>query len=345
MAGGQDDNATLLIHDCLNRGAVTSVSTAYSESSPTFKSDDVGGIAGLIQLSVTIEDCVTCGSLQSGTSGGVTAVNGAHVGGIVGVAYNGPGTGSTPSITTKIHNNYSAVAFVSGLGDVHRVLGSFNPQIPPDVVPGILELYDNYAYGGMRVTGNNKLYQTITGLDASDDPIYTDVTPYSYDYNHFITPPQSGGVYTNAIIGKDAPDYGLNRYDGSNLIRLGDCSDYWTITDFKTHVRYVGCGHALRVGQFRVCMASEDGCTLLGDATNDAVGDFDFKPILITAPGEYCVKLMMSSNAKGRCSWMWFDPFAEFAKITATLGDDGKLHTKLSYPNGKGEFVNIWLGL
>lgn len=294
--------------------------------------------------SITIEDCVTCGSLRSGASEGVKAVNGSHVGGIVGIVQHFPDPAITTSVTTKIHNNYSAVAFVSGVGDVHRVLGSFESQLPPDVT-GTLELYDNYAYGGMRVTGNNKLYQTITGLDASDDPIYTDVTPYSYDRNHFITPSQSGGVYTNAIIGKDAPDYGLNRYDGSNLIRLGECSDYWTITDFKTHVRYVGCGHALRVGQFRVCMASEDGCTLLGDATNDAVGDFDFKPILITAPGTYCVKLMMSGNAKGRCSWMWFDPFAEFAKITATLGDDGKLHTKLTYPNGKGEFVNIWLGL
>ncbi|GHU72703.1 hypothetical protein AGMMS49992_09230 [Clostridia bacterium] len=42
---------------------------------------------------------------------------------------------------------------------------------------------------------------------------------------------------------------------------------------------------------------------------------------------------------------MRYDPFPEFVNITATLGDDGKLSTKLSYPNGRGEFVNMWMGL
>ncbi|GHU77320.1 hypothetical protein AGMMS49992_24820 [Clostridia bacterium] len=296
IAIGFDDNTPVLIHDNLNRGTVTSVPSPLAASSPELMSSDVGGIAGQVYSSVTIEDCVTCGSVRSGSSEGVTATDGSHVGGIVGSVQYILNIGLDPlSGTTKIHNNYSAVAFVSGVGEVHRVLGAFKPQL----IAGddaTLELYDNYAYGGMRITGNNKLYQTITGLDINDDPIYTDVTPYSYDYNHFITPPQSGGVYDNAIIPKKAPDYGLNRYDGSNLIRLGDCSDYWGITDIKTHVRFVGCGHPLRAGMFGVWLCSQDDCTYYGDATNDAKGDFDIKPILITAPGTYCLKIMMAGS-------------------------------------------------
>ncbi|GHU72344.1 hypothetical protein FACS1894184_20040 [Clostridia bacterium] len=337
-AAGQDDTVPLLIHDCLNRGAVT---TAYFESSPTFRPDDVGGIVGQVNNSVTIRDCVTCGSLRPGTSGGVSAVNGSQVGGIVGNVYCWQDRSSTASVTTKIHNNYSAVAFVSGVGAVHRILGAFNAAVPPDI-GGALELYDNYAYGGMRVTGNNQQYIGQIGVDSNDAPIYGDITAYSYDYDHFITPLQSGGVYSDSIIPKDAPDYGLNRYDGSNLIRLGECSDYWGITATKTRVKYCGCGRVMKAGMFKVCICSSDG-TFLGDVTNDINGDFDISPILVTHPGTYCARISMAGNSE--CPYIYYDPFPEYVQFVATLGADGKLTTKVRYPNGKGGFINMYMGI